>query len=237
MRIFAALALVAAALVPAAPAAAKPRVTWPAASTVQAGDSVAVTVRSPHRVRVALLRLSDAGTPIRTVAARRMRSGRFVAVVPAASVERRYLLAVDDRGRRLSRTITATPPPPAPPPSGPPGPPPCGEGAAKVETTIDRRSAARGETVTMTIRNTGGTCLGFGADFWFERWNGTGWEKAGTEDRAWPAWAASLSPGETYTVTTEVWRDIGTGRHRLAKYFSSPDGAIVVAAEEIDVTG
>lgn len=231
MRIFAALALLAA-LLPAAPAAAKTRIAWPAATTVRAGESVTVGVRSSRTVRVALLRLSSAGRPYQTVAARRLRSGRFVATVPEASTVRRYLLAVDDRGRRRGRVITATPPPPPPPQP----PAPCAETGSKVETAIDRRTAARGETVTMTIRNAGATCLTFGADFSFERWTGQGWERAGDPMRAWPSWAAGLSPGETYTLTTEVWRELEPGRHRLAKAFDAPDGT-VVAAEELEVTG
>ena len=234
MRIFSALAAFAvfAALVPAAPAAAKTRITWPAGSTVQAGESVAVVVRSSRTVRVALLRLSSAGRPFQTGAAQRLRTGRFVATVPPATTELRYLLAVDDRGRRRSRTITALAP--TPPPMPPP--PPCAESGSKVETAIDRRAAARGETVTMTIRNAGATCLTYGAAFHFERWTGAGWERAGDPMRAWPAWAAGLDPGQTYTLAAEVWRELEPGRHRLVKEFDAPEGT-VVAAEEIEITG
>lgn len=231
MRSFAAFAVVAA-LLPVAPAAAGSRVTWPESTTVRPGDSVTVAVRSTRTVRAALLRLSDAGRPFRTVAAKQLRIGRFVAVVPQETVVRRYLLVVDDRGRRRSRTIVATPPPPPLPPAQPV----CAEAGSKVETSIDRRAAARGEVVTMTIRNAGPTCLGYGADFSFERWTGERWQSAGDPMRAWPSWAAGLSPGETIVVTTEVWPELEPGPHRLAKYFEATDG-VFVAAEQIDVTG
>jgi hypothetical protein len=215
------------------------RIAWPQETRMLAGEQVAVGVRataarlrSGRRVRVALLGLSSTGRPIRVVAARRMRSGRFTAALPNASTERRYLLAVDADGRRYSRRIVAMPPPPPPPP--PPAPPQCAQAPSAVEMSLDRAAAQRSERFAIRFRNTGATCLTYGADYLFERLTDDGrWEPAG-EPRPFPAWAAGVAPGETAEIVGFVWEELEPGTYRVVKSFLGPD-ATVTATARLDI--
>ena len=120
---------------------------------------------------------------------------------------------------------TAQPTPPAP------VRPPCPESGTTAGTlALDRTSAARGERFAITLRNTGTTCLTYGADYSFERWRDGRWEPAG-DPRPVPAWAAGLAPGESGTITGFVWEELEPGRHRVVKEAIGPTERVVVYAE------
>lgn len=224
-------------------AAADVRVTWPAVTDVRPGDRLTLWVRSPRRVRVALLRLSHTGRPVATIAQRRMRSGRFSVRVPAAPDVRRYLLAVDADKRRLARRITATPPAPAPVPPPPPGSsppppepqPPCpGQGRSAIDFALERTSAVRGERIGMTFRNAGDTCLGYGEGYLLERLVDGHWQHT-EPPYAFPSIGYGLRPGETDRQSVLTWEDMEPGRYRVIKGFDPPEGGELTGSAEFDV--
>jgi hypothetical protein len=216
MSRFTIVLLAASALLPVAPAEARVRIAWPSQTAVPAGKTVAVGVRSARTVRVALLRLSSDGVPVRTVKARRMRSGRFVVAVPAG----RHLLAVDVGPRRRSRAIEGVVAPIAPAP--PPGvADPCAtDGRAAATLELDRRSAARGEALVMTVRNAGEVCLSHGHDWAFEVFRDGQWVPA-HEPKAWPGGPGyTIAPGGSDTWRGVVFEELEPGRHRVVHTLS-----------------
>lgn len=238
MRRFTIILLAAFALLPVAPGEARVRITWPSQATVAAGETVVVGVRSARTVRVALLRLSSDGDPVRTVKARRMRSGRFVAAVPAGL----HLLAVDIGPRRRSRVIEGVVPPAAPAP--PPGQAdPCAaDGRAAATLELDRRSAARGESFLMTVRNAGDVCLSHGHDWAFEVFRDGRWVPA-HEPKPWPSGPGyTIAPGASDTWHGGVFEELEPGRHRVVHTLSYvPRGTTeleyVRTYAELEVTG
>ncbi|HEX2084598.1 MAG TPA: immunoglobulin-like domain-containing protein [Solirubrobacteraceae bacterium] len=232
--------LLVAVLLAALPAAADARlkVDWPDRARVTAGDRVTVGVESSSVVRVALLRLSSDGDPVRTIKARRMRTGRFVVAVPAG----RHLLVVDRAAHRRSRPIQGIVPPPAPAPVGPPpAERTCSAGRPAATLELDRRSTPRGGPFVMTVRNTGETCLAHGHDWSFQAFRDGRWVDA-HEPKAWPGGPGyGTFPGESDTWQAHVFEELEPGRYRVVHRLSyTPPGSsgfeLVEAYAELEVT-
>src|SRR4051794_10841179 len=159
-------------------------VAWPAAQSltdVASGSRVAVDVRRVRRGRsgrLALIAVSANGRPIRLVAHRALRPGRFAVRLPARPGAR-YLLALDLDGRRFASPVTTQPPPPPtppPPPAPPAGPAPCNGPAEAATLAFPGPSAHAGDQVLATLVNTGKSCFSYHAlvDGWQrEQWDGT----------------------------------------------------------------
>ena len=103
----------------------------------------------------------------------------------------------------------------APPPNQPPAPPPR---ASPVALYLDRRVAAAGSTLELTVENRGRTPLEFGVAYRLERWDGR-WRWL-NRDQAFILTAAGVRPGERYEQKVVLPDDLAPGRYRVAKSFT-----------------
>jgi hypothetical protein len=259
MRRAAAVALLALFALPAAARAALPAprppdpdtlraagvaVSWPVQGDVAfaPGDRVAVRVRalaegSPE-ARVSLVRVNRSGRVLRGVASQSLRAGVFSARLPDLPAAR-YALRLDIAGKRFYSWITAAGAPgsPVPGPLAPPHPstttagrPECPRrGTSFFEVQLDLAQRHPGEHFTITVVNTGQTCLEGGVDYGFDRQLPDGsWEPAGG-DHPFPAIGLTVQPATSATHDATTWDGLQPGAYRVVKTMTGPDGPLTVA--------
>jgi hypothetical protein len=170
---------------------------------------------------------------------RRLRSGGFAARLPGAP-SARYLLSARVGRRTLRRLTIVTPrttppvrdaPPPAPPSSGGRCAAPQSASSAAA-LTGDRGVLSPGETLTLTIANTGTACLSGGVGYTIEARSGSGWVPVDLR-LLFPALAIRLEPGATRQVvfTAPAGAEMAPGRYRLTQQYSGATGPVAVAWE------
>jgi hypothetical protein len=188
-------------------------VRWPVATHAQVapGRWLVIRVRqqsaAPDPAHVAFVRLGPRGAR-RTVAAARLREGRFTVRIPNA-VGARYRLRVAIGGWthatlvRVVADCTQLSPP----------------GRSAATLTLDRVAAATGETVTATLANTGEVCLSTGLGFeWQQRTAEGAWEPVTTvPSLPVPEIAVLVAPGETHAEEWPVQQELTPGTYRLVK--------------------
>lgn len=243
------------------------RVTWPlpgVSASLAAGTVLRVKVRpvSPRRrakVRLALVRTTAAGRPLRTLFAVRIRRGTFSAVVPGPVGATHHLTLT--AGRRVYRSVitTAATPTAAPAPAGPvaasdyvsavppmpggsyidppPALPPCAPaGAASAALRVTPAQVAPGGILAYEVTNTGQRCLVPTLAARIERFDGDAWVFTGMSSLLVGGqpyvWAGGL-----YSGSVTLRPDAQPGRHRLTMVFgvrqSEPD--TLEASAEFDV--
>ena len=219
------------------------RVDWPleeAIATLWPGTTLVVRVtptRSSARpVRLSLIRVTVAGTPMRTIASRRLRRGRFAVKVPDGAGRRYELrLAVGTLRYRAAVRTSSQPPFDVNPCSA--------TGPTRAELRLSTSGpVAPGATVGYTLTDTGATCLQYA--------NGYGWERR-ADDGTWQTWpwhvmfpatVKSLRPGQVEHGTAKVPPDAAPGRFRLVQEVRGRPGPgrkgpRLTAVAEIDVAG
>ena len=195
-------------------------VTWPISGSeavVRAGEYLSVEVRSRRRlVRVSLTHAD--GT---VVARRRLKRGTFRARLPVTGG--RYRLGLDVAGREYSTLIESVLP----------NCRPAGRDEAALRLSATR--ARSGDTLTVTVINTGTTCIETGRRYVVERRREDGtWEQAAPES---PHRAAlwRVAPNTTWEQRVTL-PNLQPGRHRIVKSVTAPGGPLTVTAE-LDVVG
>lgn len=195
------------------------------------------TATAGARVKLALVRLDANGRPGRTVASRTLRSGTFGVKLPAATPGTRYAFTIRAAGRsyrvpfttagRETEQPVVTPPAPAPVPPAP-APPAggipeymqrCLDGqAARAEgmatLTVHRAAAHPDDVVDVTLANTGGACLTYGAWYAWERLVDGRWELAWSP-RAVIGIAYHMGIGASRTWQVHVNEEFQPGRYRM----------------------
>lgn len=103
--------------------------------------------------------------------------------------------------------------------------------------TIDRTTFVVGEQFALKLHNPCAFELSHGACNRFERWNGTGWERAGRPNTPCIAVAYRLLPGQTTTVVGSIWPGLAPGRHRAVMdlWTETPLRPVVERAVEIQI--
>jgi hypothetical protein len=231
-------ALVALAAAAPAQAATKQRVggfvvTWPVSSgdTVAAGTALRVVVRptatARRAARVEVRRLTDARR-VKSAVVRRTARRRTVVFRPAAGA--RYRLRVTVGRRSAHRTIATAPAEPSPPVF-------CGATARAPSATLTASSstARPGETLTLTLLNTGSDCLRTSATVSLRRPDGTNVPL----DRPIPAAMYFVPPGATYTQLLDLPTDLPPGAYRAVMFAQSgpeTEPVTVELAAELTVT-
>lgn len=242
------------------------RVSWPlrtATASLAPGTVLRVHVkpvvsRKRRTVRLAFVRTTATGRPLRTLFSQRLRRGTFTAVVPGPVGATHHLTLTV--GRRVYRSIITTAAPPAsagpsaasdyvapvpPPTSGPyldPGPgipviPPCSSsGTASALLRVSVSQVAPGGTVGYEATNASQRCLVPKLSTRVERRDGDAWVPVGMSSYV-PGGQSLLLPGDLYSGTVTLRPDADPGRHRLTLVFdvtlSYPD--TVEASAEFDV--
>lgn len=214
-------------------------VTWPTATTVPAGTTLRIGVRpaspAPRRPAILeLLRLTDSGTTKGVVARHSVRR-RTIAVRPAAA-HARYRIRLTAGGRSVSRVIRTAARVPAPgggTSTGPAPPALCGANATGSSATLTPSPAAlqAGETLSLTLLNTGTDCLRTSPAIALRRQDGT----LVPLNRPAPAILNFLNPGTSRVETLTLPADLAPGVYRaVMSTQSGPETAPVtqeVAAE------
>jgi hypothetical protein len=206
------------------------RVSWPLKgyrATLVPGTRLRVAVtplrRGSAAAQISLVRLDDGAPGV--VKQRTLRRGVFTARLPKAGGAR-YALRLRV-GKRAYRGVIRTPPPPKRPdepgvslpapatPSAPcPWPAPV---TAKLSAALrlDRATAYKGETVGITIENTGEACLRTGAAYQWERLVDGSWQPI-PEPVPFIMIAYIVPPGRTLTRSVTVHADdMPAGEYRL----------------------
>jgi hypothetical protein len=208
------------------------RVAWPAvgAGVVEGGRRLVVGVTPTGRrrplARVTLVRVRADGRLGRTHVRRTLRRGRVVMWVPMGA-ERRYVLRLQV-GRRLWWSHLRVPVVP-----GPPGCPAAGVTAAGLR--VEPAAGRVGDHLTLTLHNTGDTCLWGGWDYRWERRLPDGSWQPVEGSYPVPAIAVETLPGQTSSHGAFVWPELRPGPHRLVKVLAGPDGARVAPAAPFEV--
>lgn len=208
------------------------KVSWPLgrqAAVLRPGSRLTVRVRRTARraalVRLTFARVSANGVPLRRLSSARLRNGTFAINIPRAGGDHFALsLRAGSRSYRgwIERTTPAPPAPavaPAPPPAATLTPPPCRTpGTVSAEMRLDRASAAVGDRVGYTVRNTGTGCLLVGGYGWERLAPNGSWVSAPLpSNSAPPAVGIMIPPGAEWSNTAGVPADFVAGRYRLTK--------------------
>lgn len=203
-------------------------VTWPSAaalSKIQAGDRVRVALSRSARARaerrvatVSLSRITRSGKLL-TISRRRVGSGSVSATLPRDGLYR--LRVATSRGGYVQRTfevLTAEPDGPATV---------CAtDQSYEADLEVSQDVARPGDLLTVTLTNTGSTCLG--VDY------GVSWQvlKDGRYTGVsfgvvWPAVILNLSPGDKQEQQVTVPRNTPPGTYRAVKNFVDGDEVTV----------
>lgn len=185
---------------------------------VRPGDRVELAV-APRRapVRIALLRVTAAGAPMRVVAERRLREGRFRATVPPGTGLRYALRVAHTAGLYLYA------------PRGP-----------RTTLQVDRTLVRRGEPLTTTLTNLGDVPVMTYGDWAFERADAGGWTPVPQPVGPIMTPASFLvPPGGSSTGPATVWETLRPGHHRIVRRVSAGLGgpAFPPATAQLDVVG
>ncbi len=245
------------------------RVSWPlrtVTASLVPGTVLRVQVkpvgsRKRRTVRLAFVRTTAAGRPLRTLFSQRLRRGTFTAVVPGpVGATHHLMLTVGRRVYRSVITTTATPVPapiPAIPgasgaasdysvpmlPGGgsyapPPNPVPwCADaGVAGMALRIGTPQVAPGGTVSFEATNTGQRCMVPPLIQRVERLEGASWVDVGYSSSALSG-QYFLPPGDLYSGTVTLFPGTVPGRHRLIFSFrvALAETTVVDASAEFDV--
>lgn len=243
------------------------RVTWPlpaATACLAAGTVLRVKVRpvSPRRrakVRLALVRTTAAGRPVRTLFAVRIGRGTFSAVVPGPVGATHHLTLT--AGRRVYRSVitTVATPTPAPAPAGPvvasdygsPVPPmpggsyidppsafpPCATaGAASAALRVSPAQVTPGATLAYEATNTGQRCLVPTLTARVERFDAGTWVDTGISS-LYVGGQPYVWAGGLYSGSVVLRPDAMSGHHRLTLVFviQGSEPATIETSAEFDV--
>ncbi|MDQ3630642.1 MAG: hypothetical protein M3417_05070 [Actinomycetota bacterium] len=232
------------------------KVSWPLgreAAVLRPGSRLVVRVRRTARraalVRLTFARVSANGLPLRRLSSARLRNGTFTISVPRTGGEHFALsLRAGSRSYRgwIDRAMPApAPPAPAAAPAPPPAPPrPCQTpGTVSAEMRLDRASAAVGDRVGYTLRNTGSGCLLAGLGYGWERLAPDGtWVNAPLPPNwAFPSIGITIPPGTEWSNTARVPADFEPGHYRLktglyAEPITAPKtSSDITVSAEIDI--
>lgn len=204
-------------------------VTWPAATTVAPGSTIAVGVKPasaravPRRAAVvSLVRLTAAGRPFRRVAERRVRRATIELPLTSAGT---YRVRVAVGGQQRSRTVQApVPPAPLPPPFTPIWP--CG---TQPPTTFsatfaaDKPSFALGDPYALTLTNTGEGCLLMGYGVRYELLKDGAWVPLDRNDAEF-AILTIIGPGQSWAQPRRFPSDLEPGHYRLSSTYAIGQG-------------
>lgn len=198
--------------------------------------------RASARATVTLTRLAGNGRAARVLVRKRLSRGVVRVRIPRGAGPR-YVLAVRGAGGVVARAVLRTAAAPRPTPPRPVTPPRagwCGSGvaahAAAATMTADRTSVFAGERLTLTIANTGGTCLSAGYPYAWERQTPSGWERVDTHE-IFILPAIAIEPGRSWSSTATV-ADATTmppGHYRIRKEVDSSGAASLSLTAEVDV--
>jgi hypothetical protein len=101
--------------------------------------------------------------------------------------------------------------------------PPCPEGPSAAQLSVDPQAGRSGDKLTISITNTGSSCLAGGLSYGWERQLPDGsWERVVPDPPGFPvpAIGISVAPGRTFTQSALVWPELDPGPHRLTKTMS-----------------
>lgn len=181
---------------------------------VKPGEQVRLRVDRRTPVEIALVRVDNAGKPVRTVRRTRTRKGTFTATLPATRGVHYGLTVNRTAGLWLHvppvATMTAAP------------------------TTV-----RAGEVVRTTIVNHGDVPLEYGAQHVIDRRTPAGWQVAPpATPTPYPSILNRVPPGGTHTSGAQVWPNLTPGRYRIARELtlgSAPAGPTFWVWAEFDV--
>jgi len=196
------------------------RVNWPATGTLSAGQRLTVKVESRRaRVRLVLFRADAQGHVMRTLARRTLRKGTFSPVLPL-HVGARYGLRLAVAGHRYTSFITTSCPP---------------AGQSGVELRLSALQGRSGDTLTLSMANTGANCLMYGYGYRWERMQADGtWQDVPAPTiMAAPSIGLSLGPDSIETEPVLVWPG-SPGQYRLSKAFNA-FGVVTVATAPFEI--
>lgn len=196
----------------------------PTKATFAPGSTLTLDVNRRAPVTLRLQRITAQGRVLGTVKRARVRQGRFAVKLTnaRAAYYRFHVGAGGFYAATMPPQMSVTPTPPAPaaptapaaPPAASPFPAPTGPPAAAME--LDRTTVAPGQTLGVTLRNTGGTTLSHGVCHeGFERSTPGGWTAVTLEPAPCPAIAHLLHAGGAWQATIGVPADLAPGRYRV----------------------
>jgi hypothetical protein len=168
---------------------------------------------------VSLVRVARSGAVIKRVSTRRFRSsGTFAAKLPAAAGH--FRLVVVTEGRQTSRSFTVATPSQTPAPTTTPTPataPPCSDKSA-VQATLgtDVATAHAGQSISVTLTDTGTACLQASYGITWETLAGGSWIEIPL-NRQWPGATRFVYPGAPFVEQFKIPDDATPGTYRLGK--------------------
>ncbi|WP_028064379.1 immunoglobulin-like domain-containing protein [Solirubrobacter soli] len=185
-------------------------VTFPKADVVNPGTRVTVRIASDQPVKATLVRVTTAGTVMRTIKRKTLRTGTFTVRIPAG----RHALRVSAGRRHWQHRIDGVWTD-------------CVQATAKTTAlTLKAATVQRGGTLPYDFENTGKDCSFTGLSYRLERQAADGTWAAVPLPWVFPAVAFAVAPGGTRAKTARIPADVEPGRFRLI------DGV----AAEFDVT-
>jgi len=204
------LALAAVLLLPTAAEAAGPKITWPEQRTYAPGEKLTVKVVSSKPVQVSLVRQSERGKVLRTIARRTLRRGTFSARLPQPG---RYSLRVGSRHRdfKVGRAC----------------PTPAGD---RAELRLGAAAVRAGETLAAEVVNTSRGCVMGGAGYLFERLQPDGsWARVPT-NLVFVAVGLPIQAGKSQAKPVPIPADFVPGSYRLRDTVFGAKGRIDLTA-------
>ena len=242
---FAAAACAAVVIAPTASGASGQRVGsyvvhWPDRTTLnRLAPQDVVRVSLSHRGHaavavVSLVRVARTGTVMGPVATHRFRSsGTFVATLPTRGG--RYRVVVTSGGVRTSRTFAVAAPAQAPISTIAPTPSvvaqPCSDGSAvQASLATDVASAHAGQTISVTLSDTGTSCLQASYEITWETLSGGTWVQIPL-NRQWPAAIQFVYPGAPFVDQFKIPDDAIAGTYRLGKTVDTGAAPSMVTTE------
>jgi hypothetical protein len=203
-------------LIAAAPAqAAATKVTWPANKDHRPGEQIAVVVKADHAVKVSVLRVTDAGKVMSTVARKSLKSGTVTATLANAGS---YSLRVQDGNRVRTRALKVV----APTPTVDNG---CGDAHAivpSVQPTLSATTVHPGQTLRYSILNTSVGCVSVGLPYRIEWQQPDGnWKIDPWGLQAFPLPAFVLGTAKAFDKLISVPADAAPGHYRLVEPLAS----------------
>lgn len=216
------------------------RISWPiSASEVNLRPGTRLVVRVSRvrgartrrpKARIKLVRVDARGRAIKAVARRAMRAGTFVVRLPSRAGARYALRLAVGKQRYWSWIATSEPAAPVLEPILPlsacprPGP---SAGHARVDPPTGRSW----DRLTVSLTNTGSSCLTGGVGYGWERQLAGGrWEEVRPDPYPAPALPFGAAPGQTSTHGAFVWPELDPGPHRLVKTVEGNDGPLLLSA-------
>jgi hypothetical protein len=196
-------------------------IAWPsdsALSTVQPGDAVRVSLSPSARARaagrvatVSLSRVTRSGKLL-VIAKRRLRSGRFSATLPREGLYRLRAVVGTRYVQSTFEVLTVEATVPCDATEG-----------YEADLELDQSVAQPGDLVTITVTNTGTTCVPLNYGLTWQRLVDGRYTDV-SFGVIWPATVLNLAPGEKQVQQVAVPRNTPPGEYRAVKTFTDGDG-------------